>query len=124
MGLYPVAVVQYTKKAKITHTHSKTIHNKQNYKHNKVHTLKTQNGNFNLTKDLSRRISINNNLAYALLYNNINNSCYYQFRIIVFWPETQWKILRIRRDMLLPSSGQECNGLNRQDKRKVDYQIR
>ena len=47
MGFYPVAVVlQYTKK---THTHThilKTIHNTQNYRHNKVHvrhTLQTQN---------------------------------------------------------------------------------
>jgi hypothetical protein len=42
------------KKHKMTHT-LKTIHNTQNYKHNKVHvpcTLKTQNGNFNLTKNL------------------------------------------------------------------------
>ena len=50
-----------------THTHTfKTIHYTQNYKHNKVHvlhTFKTQNGNFNLTKNLSRRISINKNLA-------------------------------------------------------------
>jgi hypothetical protein len=41
-------------KHKITHT-LKTIHNTQNYKHNKVHvlhTLKAQNGNFNLTKNL------------------------------------------------------------------------
>jgi hypothetical protein len=67
MGLYPLAVVlQYTQnKHNITHT-LKTIHNTQNYKHNKLqvlHTLKRGNGAFNLTKNLSRRISINKNLV-------------------------------------------------------------
>jgi hypothetical protein len=56
MGWYPVAVVQqYTqKKHKITLTHSKQ-YTTQHYKHNKVyvlHTLKTQNGNLSLTKNL------------------------------------------------------------------------
>jgi hypothetical protein len=42
MVLYPVAVVlQYTKKTQ-NNTHTfKTIHNTQNYKHNKVHVLHT-----------------------------------------------------------------------------------
>ena len=52
MGLYPVAVVlQYKKTQNNKHIHTylslNTIHNTQNYKHNKVHvlhTLKTQNG--------------------------------------------------------------------------------
>ena len=51
----------------------KTIHNTQNYRHNKGHVLDTlniQNGNFNLTKNLSKRISINKNLALSLLYSN------------------------------------------------------
>ena len=63
MDLYPVTVaLQYTHK--ITHT-LKTI-----YKHNKVrvvHTLKTQNGNCSLTKNLSRRISINSKYAASPL---------------------------------------------------------